>query len=68
MVIGYTLICAGGIAFAAFWAQLLFAHWGVHLPFVLPFLAFCALLAGLSHRGIKISIRFDATVIFIEVI
>jgi amino acid transporter len=67
MVIGYTLIGAGGIAFAAFWAQLLSQHWGVHLPFAVPFLVFAALLYTLSFRGIKISIQFDATTIFFEV-
>lgn len=67
MLIGYALICAGGIAFAAFWAHLLFAHWGINLPFWVPFLVFSMLLTALSHRGIKISIQVDATVIFIEV-
>lgn len=67
MLIGYALIAAGGIAFAAYWAQLLFEHWSIDLPFVVPFLVFAALLFALPYRGIKISIQFDTTVIFFEV-
>ncbi len=67
MFVGYSLIPIGGMAYAAFWAQLLAKHYGVNLPFVVPFLAFTAGIFLLSYRGIRMSINFDATVIFIEV-
>ncbi|MGE0065873.1 MAG: APC family permease [Solirubrobacterales bacterium] len=67
MLVGYALIATGGIAFAAYWAELLFEHWSIDLPFIVPFLAFALLLFVLPYRGIKISIQFDTTVIFFEV-
>lgn len=67
MFLAYGLIPVGGLAYAAFWAQLFVRSYGIELPFWIPFVALGALVFTLTYWGIRPTINFDATVLFVEI-